>query len=136
MILVDHRRRALPAPRCLLHSPPLTQIGHRLAPTSRDSQGDVGTISRSVYRAGPQGLTRHSRPSRLPGRIAAATTARPPMRIARHHDVARPSSGQPTTVIACRRLGRLTHLGAEMAQHAFGVIARGLGFDHRGLAAY
>ncbi len=73
----------------------------------------------------------------LPGRIAAATTAKAADEGSPGTTMSRPrSSGQPTTVMRLpppsRR--RHAHLGAEMAQHAFGVVARGMRLDHRGLA--
>ena len=74
----------------------------------------------------------------LPGRIAGGDDGEGRRRgIARHGDVAALSSGQPTTRDALAAAAfdrRHAHLGAEMAQHALGVVARGLGLDHRGLA--
>ena len=56
--------------------------------------------------------------------------------IARHDDVAAQKLGPADhgDALAAAFRGRHAHLGAEMAQQALGVIARGLGLDHGGLA--
>ena len=58
-------------------------------------------------------------------------------RIARHDDVAAlqlgPADDGDALAATALEVGH-AHLGAEMAQHALGVIARGFRFDHRGLA--
>ena len=141
-IFVDHGRRALGRHGDALQAAAThAQIGDRLAAhLARVLEHDVRThFLQGRIKPGPQGIQAHV----LDRHVAAGEDARGHdgeggrRRIARHDDVAAlqlgPADDGDALATTAFKIGH-AHLGAEMAQHAFGMIARGLRFDHRGLA--